>query len=92
MTDLIPPTVFERYVAVDLHKAYVMVGGVNARQEVVLPPRRLELDAWPRWAKANLKKKSLKILGYPVQQIMKFCLIPQVRKYGTQPQNSWGSI
>jgi transposase len=56
MTDLIPPTVFERYVAVDLHKAYVMVGGVNARQEVVLPPRRLELDAWPRWAQANLKK------------------------------------
>jgi transposase len=56
MTDLIPPTMFERYVAVDLHKAYVMVGGVNARQEVVLPPRRLELDAWPRWAKANLKK------------------------------------
>jgi len=50
------PLIIERYLAVDLHKDYVMVGGVTARQEVVLPPRRLELDAWPRWAKANLKK------------------------------------
>jgi transposase len=49
-----PPT--ERYLAVDLHKAYVMVGGVNARQEVVLTPRRLELAAWPKWAQAHLKK------------------------------------
>jgi len=50
------PPIIERYLAVDLHKAYVMVGGVTARQEVVLPPRRLELDAWPRWAQANLKR------------------------------------
>ncbi len=48
--------VFERYIAVDLHRAYVMVGAVNARQEVVLPPRRIELDAWPRWARAHLRK------------------------------------
>ena len=27
MTDLVSPTVFERYVAVDLHKDYVVVGG-----------------------------------------------------------------
>src|SRR5512138_2818975 len=47
---------FERYIAVDLHRAYVMVGGVNIRQEVVLPPRRVELDAWPCWARAHLRK------------------------------------
>jgi transposase len=40
--------------AVDLHKDYVLVGGVNARLEIVLPPRRIELEAWPRWAQANL--------------------------------------
>lgn len=50
-----PTTVFERYLAVDLHKQYVMVGGVNAQQAVVLPPRRVELDAWPSWAKKNLR-------------------------------------
>jgi hypothetical protein len=34
----------ERHVAVDLHKHYVVVGAVNARQEIVLQPRRVELD------------------------------------------------
>jgi len=47
---------FERYIAVDLHRAYVVVGGVNSRQEVVLPPRRIELDAWLSWARAHLRK------------------------------------
>jgi transposase len=47
---------FERYIAVDLHKSYVVVGGVNIRLEVVLPPRRVELKDWPRWAKKHLKK------------------------------------
>src|SRR5512139_1864530 len=47
---------FERYLAADLHRRYVVVGGVNIRQEVVLPPRRIELDDWPRWAQAHLSK------------------------------------
>jgi len=55
MNALSPPTV-ERFLAVDLHKAYVMVGGVNARQEVVLAPRRIELATWPRWSQAHLEK------------------------------------
>lgn len=44
-----------RYLGVDLHKHYLVIGGVNARQELVLPPRRVELDAWPTWAKAHLR-------------------------------------
>ena len=56
MTNLVLPTVFARYVAVDLHKDYVVVGGVNARLEVVLTPRRIELETWPRWAQAHLHK------------------------------------
>ena len=35
----------ERYLAVDLHKHYVVVGGVNAQQQVVLPPRRMDPSA-----------------------------------------------
>jgi hypothetical protein len=38
-----------------LHKHYLVIGGVNARQEVVLAPRRVNLDEWPTWAKGNLK-------------------------------------
>lgn len=48
-----PPT--ERHLGVDLHKHYLVVGGVIATQEVVLSPRRVELDDWPKWAKTHLQ-------------------------------------
>lgn len=54
MTSAESPSV-ERHVAVDLHKHYVVVGAVNARQEIVLQPRRVELDEWPHWAAAHLQ-------------------------------------
>jgi len=35
----------QRYVAFDVHKSYLMVAAVvNAAQEVVLPPRRIDLS------------------------------------------------
>ena len=37
-------TMETRYLGVDLHKHYVVIGGVNAQQTVVLPPRRAELE------------------------------------------------
>ena len=45
----------ERFLAVDLHKYYVVVGGVSAQQQVILPPRRMDLSAWPTWARKNLR-------------------------------------
>jgi transposase len=44
-----------RYIAIDAHKHYVMVGGMNARQETVLPARRVDMENYPSWAKANLR-------------------------------------
>ena len=35
------PQEIERCLAIDLHKHYLVVGGVNRAQEVVLPPRRM---------------------------------------------------
>ncbi len=34
----------ERFVALDVHKRYVVVGAVNASQQIVLSPRRVDLD------------------------------------------------
>jgi transposase len=45
---------WERYLAVDLHKHYLVIGGVNAHQEIVLGPRRMDLAAWPTWAQTHL--------------------------------------
>jgi hypothetical protein len=52
----------ERHLAVDLHKHYLVIGGVNARQEVVLPPRRVDLGEWPTWAKTNLKPSDVLVV------------------------------
>lgn len=48
------PTSTDRHLAVDLHKHYLVVGGVNGQQEIVLSPKRLDLDDWQGWAKQHL--------------------------------------
>jgi len=52
MNDSLPS--FERYLALDVHKYYVVVGGVNAQQQVILPPRRLDLGEWAVWMPKHL--------------------------------------
>lgn len=53
---------YERYLAIDLHKHYVVIGGLNARQEMVLPPRRIDLTDWPAWAKTHLRKTDILVV------------------------------
>lgn len=40
----------ERFVALDVHKHYVVVGAVNPSQQVVLSPRRVDLDDFLSWS------------------------------------------
>ena len=44
----------QRYIALDIHKEYVLAGGMNARQEWVMQPRRIEMGRLREWATANL--------------------------------------
>jgi transposase len=43
-----------RYIGLDIHKEYVLAGGMNARQEWVLPACRIEMGKFGEWAKRNL--------------------------------------
>jgi transposase len=45
----------ERYIALDIHKEYVLAGGQNARQEWVMQPRRVGIEKFREWAEANLR-------------------------------------
>jgi hypothetical protein len=45
----------KRYVGLDVHKHYIMVGAVNAAQEVVLPPRKVSLVEFEGWARKHLR-------------------------------------
>lgn len=51
-----PETIpIERYIGIDIHKQYVMVGGQNEKQEWVLRPRNVQMSRFRDWAKKNLK-------------------------------------
>lgn len=45
----------QRYIALDIHKEYVMVGAMNTTQEWVIHPRRVEMIHFRAWAANNLR-------------------------------------
>ena len=47
----------KRYIGLDVHKHYITVGGMNARQELVLRQRNVEMERFPRWAEENLRRR-----------------------------------
>src|SRR6266540_6479449 len=53
MTD--PPLqAWTRYIAIDIHKHDLMIGGIDAHKRIVLQPRKVELHRFREWAQANL--------------------------------------
>src|SRR3990170_110132 len=44
----------QRYIALDIHKEYVMLGAMKATQEWVIRPRRVEMSHFRAWAANNL--------------------------------------
>jgi hypothetical protein len=51
-SDTVP---IQRYLAIDIHKRYVMIGGQNRQQEWTLRPRRVAMPRFRAWAAQNLK-------------------------------------
>jgi transposase len=49
-----PPEAISRFVALDVHKASVMVAAIDATQRVLLPPRRIPRAKFAAWAAAHL--------------------------------------
>ena len=51
-----PETIpIDRYIGIDIHKYYVMVGGQNRRQEWTLRPRRIQMNRFRDWAEKNFQ-------------------------------------
>jgi len=53
---------YERYIAIDIHKHYMMVGGVNEDKEMVLRPRRVALSQWETWLRCHLNKRDAVVI------------------------------
>jgi transposase len=45
---------YQRYMALDIHREYILVGAQNEEQEWVLTPRRVSIEKFPEWAKKNI--------------------------------------
>ncbi len=54
-----------RYIALDIHKEYVLAGGMNAGQEWVLPSRRIEISKIGEWARKNLCETEAVVIETP---------------------------
>jgi transposase len=52
----------ERYVALDVHKHYVMVAAIDATQQIVLTPRKLSLERFAQWAPQHLTHRDQVVL------------------------------
>ncbi len=51
-----PETIpIQRYIAIDSHKHYVMIGGMNQEQQWALRPRKVQMPRFRTWAAQNLK-------------------------------------
>ena len=47
--------VIERFIAIDAHKHSVVVGGLSAQMEIVLPLQRVHIDRFSQWAQKHLQ-------------------------------------
>jgi transposase len=52
----------QRFIALDIHKEYVMVGGMNRAQEWIIHPRKVEMLRFRAWAAANLRPGDVVVL------------------------------
>ena len=53
---------YERYLALDIHREYILVGGWNEKKEWVLAPRRVSIQKFPEWAKKNIRQGDIVVL------------------------------
>jgi transposase len=53
---------YERYMALDIHREYLLVGAWNEEKEWVLTPRRVSIEKFPEWAKKNIRAGDIVVL------------------------------
>jgi len=53
---------YERYMALDIHREYILVGAWNEEKEWVLTPRRVSIEKFPEWAKKNIREGDIVVL------------------------------
>ncbi len=53
---------YQRYLAFDIHREYILVGGQDEDQSWNLTPRRVSIERFPEWAQKNLQEGDIAVL------------------------------
>lgn len=53
---------YQRYMALDIHREYILVGAWNEEKDWVLTPRRVSVEKFPEWAKKNIRTGDIVVL------------------------------
>lgn len=53
---------YQRYMALDIHREYLLVGAWNEEKEWVLTPRRVGIEKFSEWAKKNIRRGDIVVL------------------------------
>jgi transposase len=64
------PSLPTRFVALDIHRKYLVVGAVDQEQQVVLPPRRFGFEAFSAWANSHVGPTDAVVLEATSQAVL----------------------
>jgi transposase len=53
---------YQRYMALDIHREYILVGAWNEEKDWVLTPRRVGTEKFAEWAKKNIRPGDIVVL------------------------------
>lgn len=53
---------YRRYMALDIHREYILVGAWDAEKDWILTPRRVSIEKFPEWAKKNIGSGDIVVL------------------------------
>ena len=53
---------YKRYMALDIHREYILVGAWNEEKDWVLTARRVSIEKFPEWAKKNIRTGDIVVL------------------------------
>jgi hypothetical protein len=53
---------YQRYMALDIHREYILVGAQDEEKDWVLTPRRVSTEKFAEWAKKNIRTGDIVVL------------------------------
>ena len=57
-----PVPIERRFISLDIHRSYAVIGGVNAQMQIVMKPKRVDNEHLEAWVQENLKSEDWAVI------------------------------